>query len=70
MMGKNLPVFLSTDNTINPDQMSNSICRNAAQNLQGTSTMLQCCLQTLIIVLLSSPSLNKLPSATAIFFKF
>ena len=56
--------------TVNPDQISNSICRNAAQNFQGTSTMLHCCLQTPIIVLLSSPSVNKLPSATARYFTF
>ena len=55
MMDKYLPVFLCIENTINPDQISNSICRNAAPNVQGTSTMLHCCLQTLIIVPLSSP---------------
>src|SRR4029434_6967918 len=65
---KYLPVFLSIEDTINPDQISNSTCRNAAPNLQGTSTMLHCCLQTLIIVPLSSPSANKLPSSTAKYF--
>src|SRR4029434_7194543 len=62
MMDKYLPVFLSSEDTINADQISNSTCRNAAPNSQGTSTMLHCCLQTLIIVPLSSPSANKLPS--------
>ena len=70
MMDKYLPVFLSIEDTINPDQISSSICRNAAPNLQGTSTMLHCCLQTLIIVPLSSPSVNKLPSSTAKYFNF
>ena len=70
MMDKYLPVFLSIEDTINPDQISNSICRNAAPNLQGTSTMLHCYLQTLIIVPLSSPLANKLPSATAKYFTF
>lgn len=36
-------------------QISDSICRNETPNLQGTSTMLPCCLQTLLYVVLSSP---------------
>ncbi|MGH0166351.1 UNVERIFIED_CONTAM: hypothetical protein FKN15_066772 [Acipenser sinensis] len=70
MMDKYLPVLLSIEETINSDQIPNSICRNAALNLQGTSTMLHCCLQTLIRVPLSSPLANKLPSATAKYLKF
>ncbi|XP_063785732.1 extracellular calcium-sensing receptor-like [Pseudophryne corroboree] len=64
-MDKYLPVFLNIKDTINPDQVPNSICSNAAPDLQGTSTMLHCCL---IIVPLSSPSLNKLLSPTAKYF--
>lgn len=60
MMDKYLTVFFSIKNTINPYQISNSICRNAALNVQPTSMMLHCCVQTLI-----SPLTNKLPSATA-----
>lgn len=48
---------------INPDQISSPICRNPAPNVQGTS-MLHCCAQTLIIVLLSSPLTNYPPTAT------
>ena len=33
MMDKYLPIFLSIEDTINPDQISNSICRNAVPNL-------------------------------------
>lgn len=69
-MDKYLTVFFRTKNTINPNQMSNSICRNAALNLQPTSMMLYCCVQTIIIVPLSSPLTNKLPSATAKYLKF
>ena len=68
-MDQCLPVFLSTEDTINPHQITNSICRHAAPNLWGTSTRLHCFLQTLIIVLLSSPSVNKLPAATDKYFK-
>lgn len=59
LMDKNLLVFLSTED--NSDQIPNTICSNAALNLQETSTMLHCCLQTLILIPLSSPSTNKLP---------
>lgn len=58
---KYLSVFLNTEDTITPDQISNSICRNAATYLQGTSTTLYWCLKTLIV---------NLPPATAIYFKF
>lgn len=33
MMDKYLPVFLSIEDTIDPDQTSNSICRNAAASV-------------------------------------
>lgn len=45
---KYLPLYLSIEKTINPDQVSNSICRNEAPNVQGTSTIHYCCLQTLL----------------------
>lgn len=70
MMDKYLLAFLSIKNSINPDQISNSIWRNVASNLQGTCTVLHCCLQTLIVVPLSSPSANNLPSARAKYFQF
>lgn len=56
MLGKYQLVLLSIEDTIDPDQISNSIWRSATPNLQGTSTMLHSWLQTLIIVPLSSPS--------------
>lgn len=49
---------------INPEQISNFICMNAVPDLQRHSTRLHCCLQILTIVPLSSPSVNKVPSAT------
>lgn len=50
---KNLPIFHSIEDIINPDQISNSICKNAAPKLQGTSTILHCFLETLITVWMS-----------------
>lgn len=47
-----------TETTIIPHQISNSICRNAALNLQGTYSVLLCSLQ-----ILSSHLVNKLASA-------
>lgn len=69
MMGKYLLVFLSIKNAINPDQIFNSICRNAAPNLQGTCTMLHCCLQTLIIVPLLQPFGEQTPFCYSQFFQ-
>lgn len=70
MVDKYLPVFVSIEDTNNPDQISNSIGRNAALNLQGTSAMLHCCLHTLMVVPLTSPLANKLHSSTAKWFRF
>lgn len=70
LMDKYLPVFLSIEDTINPDQITNSVCWNVAPNWQGTRTMLYYSLQTLIIVLLSSPLVNKLPSVIAKYVTF
>jgi len=68
MIYKCLLVFLSTEETPNPGQIPNY--RRGASNLQGTSTLPHCCMQTLIIVLLSSASANKQPSAAAKYLKF
>lgn len=70
VMDKYLPVLFSTEETSNSDQIPNSVCRNAAPNLQGPSTMLHCCLQTVILVQLCSPLANKLPSTAAKYLKF
>lgn len=50
-MIKYLPVLISIEKTSNSDQTPNSVCRKATPQLQGTSTMLHCCLQTLILAL-------------------
>lgn len=44
------------ETTINPHQISHSICRNAASNLQGSSTVLLFLLQMLSIYSLSKQS--------------
>lgn len=54
VMDKNLRVLLSLEETTNSDHIPNSICSNTVSNLQETSTLLYCCLQTLILAGLSS----------------
>lgn len=44
MMVTCLPVFLSIENTINPEKISNSICRNVAANLHHVACRWSCLL--------------------------
>lgn len=69
MKDKHLPVFFTIENTMNPDQIYNSIYNNGAPNIQGTFSMLHCCLQTRNVPL-PKPLVNKLPSATVKYFNF
>ena len=66
----NLLAFLHGEDLVNPEQISKSIYRNAAQNLKGTSAVFHCCLQTFIVVLLSSALSIKLPFSAARYFTF
>lgn len=69
MIDNYLYVFLSIEDTIISDPIYNFMCRNATPNMPRTSTMLDFCLQTLIIICLCSPLVNKRPSATAKYFR-
>ena len=49
-MDKYLLVILCIEDSIDPEsRVPNSICGNAATNMQGTAIMLHCCLQTRLL---------------------